>query len=51
MNQIKNVKVLEGLLLLQMSEWFPDQDFIFQQDGAQCYTGKIDVKWFKDNKI
>ena len=51
MNQVKYVQVLEGRLFLQVRESFPGNNFIFQQAGAPCRTGKISMKWFKDNKI
>ena len=51
MNQIKYTKVLEERLLPQLNDWFPDKDYIFQQDGAPCHTGKMTKKWFHSNKI
>ena len=33
-----------------MRVWFPGKNFIFQQDGTPCHTGKITIKWFGDNK-
>ena len=51
MNQMKYVEMLEGRLLRQETEWFPDKNFIFQQDGAPCHTGKMSMKWFKTKKI
>ena len=51
MNQMKYVEMLEGRLLRQVTEWFPDKNFIFQQDDAPCHTGKMSMKWFKTKKI
>ena len=51
MNQIKYIKVLEERLLPQLNDWFPDKDYIFQQDGAPCHTGKMKKKWFYSNNI
>ena len=51
MNPIKYVQVLEGRLLRQVREWFPGNNFIFQQDDTPCHAGKISVIWFSDNKI
>jgi len=46
MNQMKYVEVL-GRLLRQVAEWFPaGNDFIFQQDGAPCLTGR---SWWNDS--
>ena len=51
MNQMKYVEMREGRLLRQVTKWFPDKNFIFQQDGAPCHTGKMSMKWFKTKKI
>ena len=51
MSQVKYVQVLKEQLLRQVRDWFPGNDFIFQQDGAPCHTGKITMKWFRDSKI
>ena len=51
MNQIKYIELLEERLLPQLNDWFPDKDYIFQQDGAPCHTGKMTKKWFHSNKI
>jgi len=46
MNQMKYVEVL-GRLLRQVAEWFPaGNNFIFQQDGAPCLTGR---SWWNDS--
>ena len=45
-NQVKYVDMLENRRLRQVSEWFPDKNFIFQQNGAPCHTGKMSMKWF-----
>ena len=47
----KYIKVLEERLLPQLNDWFPDKDYIFQQDGSPCHTGKMTKKWFHSNKI
>ena len=43
--------MLEGRLLRQVSKWFANKKFIFQQDGAFCHIGKISMNWFKDKNI
>ena len=50
MNQVKYVDNLEGGLLRQVREWFPDKNFIFQQDSAPCHTRKMSMKWFQTKK-
>ena len=51
MNQLKYVDMLEERLLWQVSEWFRDKNFIFQQDGAPCRTGKMSMKCFQTKKL
>ena len=46
-NQVKYLLKLEGRLLGQVREWFPDNDFIFQHGIAPCHTGKISMKWLR----
>lgn len=45
------LQVLKTKLLPQAKEWFPDGEFIFMQDGAPCYNGKIIKEFFKKEEL
>lgn len=51
MDQNKYINVLEKRLLPQIDEWYPDKDFIFQQDSAPCHTAKKVKAWFTKKNI
>lgn len=51
MNQTKYIEVLRGRLLPQVTEWYGDRPWIFQQDSAPCHTAKSVKKWCADNGV
>ena len=40
MKQDQYITLLENRLILQVKEWFPNEDFIFMEDRAPCHTVK-----------
>lgn len=51
MNQTKYIEVLRGRLLPQVTEWYGDRPWIFQQDSAPCHTAKSVKKWCAENGV
>ncbi|CAH1982732.1 unnamed protein product [Acanthoscelides obtectus] len=48
----KYLAILEEWLLPVMEECLTSgQDFVFQQDGAACYTSKKAIKWMEENNV
>ena len=41
MNSLKYRDVIDQQLVPQAEEWFPDGNYVFQQDGAPCHTSNL----------
>ena len=50
-NAQKYQHILETSLLPSAQELFPNEDYIFQQDGASCHSAKSTKNWFGNNNI
>ena len=44
-------EIINGRLLQQMTEWYPQGNGIFQQDNAPCHVSKKAMKHFAEKKI
>ncbi|CAH1994251.1 unnamed protein product [Acanthoscelides obtectus] len=50
--QANILAILEESLLPVMEECLTSgQDFVFQQDGATCYTSKKAIRWMEENNV
>lgn len=43
--------ILEKRMLPSARDLFPDNNYIFQDDGAPCHRAKTVATWIKENKI
>lgn len=43
--------LLESFLIPHLEDSFPDDDFVFQQDGATCHMAKSTMNWLQQKKI
>lgn len=50
-NAQKYQHILETSLLPSAQELFPNEDYLFQQDGASCHSAKSTKNWFGNNNI
>lgn len=50
-NAKKYQSILETSLLPSIQKLHPENNIIFQQDGASCHTAKTTKKWFADRNI
>jgi hypothetical protein len=50
-NAVKYQEILQNSLLPSLQFLYPQDDFIFQQDGAACHTAKTTKKWFGEHNI
>ena len=51
MRQDQYREVLQNRLLPQLSEWFPDGDCTFMQDGAPCHTAKSVMAFLRERNV
>ena len=51
MRQGQYKTVLERRLMLQIRDWFPNGDFVFIQDSAQCYKAKSVMNFLVEKGI
>ena len=51
MNSVQYVEVLSHRLIPQAGDWFPDGDYIFQQDLAPCHTSKKSTEFLRSHNI
>jgi hypothetical protein len=50
-NAEKYQEILQNSLLPTLQFLYPQDDFIFQQDGAACHTAKTTKKWFGEHNM
>jgi len=51
MNQDQYNTVLQKSFLPQLTEWFPQRNYIFMQAGAPCHTAKKVTRFLEDNEV
>lgn len=45
------IRILDNIMLPSVSQLFPNNEFIFQQDNCSVHTAHTVTNWFQDNNI
>lgn len=51
MNSASYLQVLQTRMIPQLNEWFPQNEGIFQQDGAPCHTARVVKRYLDEANI
>lgn len=50
-NAVKYQEILEKELIPSVQTMYPNEEYLFQQDGASCHTAKSTSVWFQNHEM